>query len=255
MRHFVYLIGISGACFYLVFGILLVVMQRSFIYFPSEPIRHGYEERVFENEGESLKVITLNKGADNAILYFGGNAEAVALNAADFEQHFPNASIYLVNYRGYGGSSGKPTEAALCSDALHVYDQIIADHKRVVVIGRSLGSGVASYLAYERPIEKLVLVTPFDSIESVAQKNYPVYPVPLLIIDSFKSVDLVSDIRAEVLIMIAGRDAVVERWHTDNLLAAFTKRPPKVEVIKNAGHNNISAFERYYPALKAFLAL
>lgn len=253
MKHFVYLIGISLVCFYLVFGILLFIMQRSFIYSPSEPILHGYEELVFKNEGESLKVLILNKGADNAILYFGGNAEAVALNVGDFEQHFPNASIYLVNYRGYGGSSGEPTEAGLYSDALHIYDQIIGEHKSVALIGRSLGSGVATYLAHERSIKKLVLVTPFDSVESVARENYPVFPVQFLIKDRFKSADLVNNISAEVLIMVAGRDAVVERWHSDNLIEAFIERRPVVKVIENAGHNNISGFEGYYPVLKEFL--
>ena len=85
--------------------------------------------------------------------------------------------MLLVNYRGYGHSEGRPSEARLFADAVRLYDwaagQAGVDARRSVGMGRSLGSGVAIYLATQRTLAGLVLVTPFDSITAVAQRHYP----------------------------------------------------------------------------------
>jgi hypothetical protein len=77
----------------------------------------------------------------------------------------------------------------LFSDALAIYDRIKKDHQQIIAIGRSLGTGVAVYLAAQREIEKLVLVTPFDSLRSVAQEIYPIYPISLILKESYRSIE------------------------------------------------------------------
>jgi len=142
------------AMFYIVSALLLFFFQRNFLYFSSPEYQHPWQTQKFHHDNESINVIVLNQGREKSILYFGGNAEAVVYNAADYIKDFPDHTIYLVNYRGYGGSSGSPDEQALYSDALYIYDQIKSKHHNVSVIGRSLGSGIATYIASKRSIKK-----------------------------------------------------------------------------------------------------
>ncbi|WDE12715.1 alpha/beta hydrolase [Thalassomonas haliotis] len=238
---------------YFALGTLLFVLQRTFIYFPSNAIAHGYPELEFANQGEVIKAIVVNGGQKKALLYFGGNAETVAFNAVDFKQAFPNYSVYLVNYRGYGGSSGSPSEQGLYSDALAIYDQLSQSHSSISVIGRSLGSGIASYLAAKRDISHLVLVTPFDSIEAVAQAQFPIYPMKYLLKDKYDSAARSKDIKAKVLLVIAEHDRVIRRIRSEQLLRAYTGLKPGVELIKNADHNDIAQYPKYYQVIQAFL--
>ncbi|AQS37179.1 Alpha/beta hydrolase family [Shewanella psychrophila] len=251
---------------YVGLGVMLYLMQRSFIYFPTGAVEHRFNEAIFENDGASTTSILLNKGQKKAIIYFGGNAENVAFTAPEFEQAFKPAleaeflevesspySIYLVNYRGYGSSEGTPSETALFSDALALYDHLVLTHESVFVIGRSLGSGVASYIASERPVEKLVLVTPFDSIQSIAQKQFPFYPMSILLKDKFNSVERAGNIHSDTLILAAESDKIVRRQHTDKLIESLVNRAPEVVFIEDAGHNDISQYPKYYQSMKAFL--
>ena len=146
------------------------------MYFPTENITHNYDLDNFSNENETIEVIVLNKGKNKALLYFGGNAESVIYNAEDFLRTFPLHTVYLFNYRGYGGSTGQPTEKGIYSDALFLFDKVQQKHSKISVMGRSLGCGAAVYLASSRSIEKLALVSPYDSIQSIAQNRFLIYP-------------------------------------------------------------------------------
>lgn len=238
---------------YLAVGVLLYIKQRSFIYFPTQAVAHKFDELAFDNAGVSTSSILLNKGQNRAIIYFGGNAENVAFTAPEFEQEFGAYSVYLVNYRGYGRSEGSPSETELFSDALALYDQLMLTHERVFVIGRSLGSGVASYVASQRSVQKLVLVTPFDSIQSIAQKQFPIYPMSILLKDKFNSVARAGNINSDILILAAENDNIVRRYHTDKLVASLVNSAPEVVFIEDTGHNDISQYSKYYQSMRAFL--
>ncbi|MGC9352089.1 MAG: alpha/beta hydrolase, partial [Sulfurovum sp.] len=208
----------------------------------------------FSNEGETIRVITLNEGKPKAMIYFGGNGESVAYSAENFYENFPDHTVYLVNYRGYGGSSGRPTQAGLFSDALAIYDKLKKDHQQITAVGRSLGSGIAVYLAAQREIEKLVLITPYESIQSVAQKIYPIFPMALILRDKYRSLDYVEKISAkETLMLIAEEDMVIDPSHAYSLAEKFDDKKITIEVIEGKGHNTISYDRRYYPLLKAFI--
>ena len=106
------------------------------------------------------------------VIYFGGNAEQVSwmLGEADAA---PGVGWLLVDYRGYGLSEGSPSEGALVEDALAWYDRFFPQVKRIIVFGRSLGSGVAVRVAAERKVDAVILVTPFDSTVEVGKRHYP----------------------------------------------------------------------------------
>ena len=251
------ILALLSLCFVVYFGVgaFIYVVQRQMLYHPSRETRsRQLEPRVFEHEGETLNVWQAGpEKHTDALLYFGGNAEDVLLNLGDFRNWFPGHTLFLVNYRGYGGSSGSPSESALFGDALAIYDEIQPDFERISVIGRSLGSGVASFLASERAVSRLALVTPFDSVLNVAKGLFPIYPASLLVRDRFDSASLAKKIEAPVLVLIAEADEVIPRQRSDALVEALGAARTRVEVIPAAGHNDIGQSGRYVAALQAFM--
>ena len=240
---------------YLGFGLYLYAAQRSFMYLPvAENHAKDIRFEILHSAGERIKVWTFGPPQDSAILYFGGNAEDVYHNVADFQRILPAHCVYLVNYRGYGGSSGAPTEDALFADALNIYDELVRRHTRISVIGRSLGSGIAVYLASQRPVERLVLATPHDSALAVAQRMYPIYPVSLLLKDKYESVAYAPNITAKTLIVTAEHDHIIPLQHAIRLEKAFAPDLVKRVSIDNAGHNGLSGYPRYWDAIGRFLS-
>lgn len=231
----------------------LYFSQRSMLYFPT-PAIVGVQAHAFElqNDGLKLKGWVVNPGKPRAMIYFGGNGEAIEYNADIFKATLPDVTVYLLPYRAYGGNPGDVTEENLYRDALELYDQIKSRHVSVNVLGRSLGSGVATYLAAKRKIDKLILVTPFDSIVNVAQGHYPVFPVKLLIMDRYESWRRASSINSDVMVLIAGNDEIIPRASTDNLLKHF-KQKPTVIVFENTGHNTVSDSHAYDSAIAGFI--
>ena len=238
---------------YITFGILLFINQRDLLYAPTDKINHLFKEVIFHNDKESINVIVLNDNKERAILYFGGNGATVARSAFAYDRFFSDHTVYLVNYRGYGGSSGEPTEKGLYSDALTIFDEIRSKHSNISVLGRSLGSAVATYIASKREFDKLVLITPCDSAKSMAQERFPIYPMSILLKDKYDSVSRVKDIEENTLVLIAEKDSVITMKHSQKLIDAFTASKVEVKTIKNTGHNNIVQDDRYYHVLQTFL--
>ena len=190
------------------------------------------------------------------VLYFGGNAEEVSGRMFDAARFAP-WSLAAFNYRGYGLSEGRPSEAALAADALAIYDRLAArgdvDPERIVVFGRSLGSGVAVRVAANRPVRAAVLVSPFDSLRSLGRRQYPFLPVSLLLKHPFDSAAHAPRIRAPVLVLAGGRDTLVPAALSRRLHDAWGG-PKRWAFIPEAGHNDIQAQPRYWPAIRGFLA-
>jgi len=239
---------------YLLVGLFLYLRQRYFLYYPTPRIIATQYKNVFlENENEKINIIVLNEGHSNAILYFGGNAESMTESADYIAGQFPGFSVYLMDYRGYGLSTGEASEEALFSDALNLYDMVKEEHAGISVGGRSLGTAVAAYVAANREVSKLALITPFDSIVNVAQDRYPIYPVGLLLHDKYDTVSRVKQIKAKIFIVIAEHDEVIPRERTEALIKAFDPEQLETVVIENRGHSDISSDERYYRIMQAFI--
>lgn len=239
---------------YLGFGAMLNIYQYSFIYFPTEEITDNtYHYTTLRSDNETLKLWVINPHQKEAIIYFGGNA-ANAYNAiAHIEAISTSKTSYIVNYRGYGGSTGLPGERGITIDALNIYDFIQDHHDSISVIGRSLGAGVATYLASNRKLKKLVLITPFDSLESVAQERYPMFPISYLLIDKYDSIGQVGDIRESTLILIADTDNVIPTKHSYKLANAFKPEQLTVITLPDTNHHTISQHPRYLNIIADFL--
>ena len=241
---------------YLGLGTYLYIKQRSFVYFPTAEYQdnHGQVLNLLSND-EQLKIWVLNPNKANAIFYFGGNAESVEYNIQPFQTWFPNHTLYIMNYRGYGGSTGSPTEAALYADALALYDKVSTLHKSISIIGRSLGSGVATYLGANREVKQFALVTPYDSVANVAQAAYPMYPMSLLFKDKYDSISRAQQIHAKVLLIIAENDEMIPRKHSNNLADALLEANVEVEIelLMGATHNSFSEDRHYKESLQNFM--
>ncbi len=240
---------------YLLLAAFLYVYQRRLIYYPVA-LDPGFvaEPIVVDNQGTRLQGWVLNPGQRKAVIYFGGNSEMITHRRGFFEDVFRDYSVYLINYRGYGDSEGSPSEVGLFSDALAIYDQLSPRHASISAYGRSLGSGVAVYLAARRPLEKLILLTPYDSVAAVAQKIYPMFPVRYLIKDRFDSAALAPEIEAPVLITSAEHDREIKLSHTLALKQRFTRAPLDYMMISGAAHNNIVDFPDYREAVRGFVS-
>lgn len=243
----------SVALIYLFFGIYLFIKQRDFIYYNTPLIVQQFQEETFINNGIKIKSTVLNEGKENAIIYFGGNAETVDYNSAMFTKNFPNHSIYLIKYRGYSGSEGDATEENLYSDALYIFDKIKPRYKKMTIVGRSLGSGVATFLASKREIDKLVLITPFDSVQNVAQDVFSLYPMSIILKDKYDSIGRVKKIHAKTLIIAAQKDQMIKPERTKALVDAFPNSQVIYKIIDRADHNTISNYHKYYEILDNFI--
>jgi pimeloyl-ACP methyl ester carboxylesterase len=116
-----------------------------------------------------------------------------------------------------------------------------------------LGSGVATYLAANLPVENVALITPYDSILNIAKANYSLFPVKLLLKDHYDSATRAKTIQSKVLVIAAEHDVVIPMLNTQNLVDAFRDDRVQLKVIKNTGHNDVSNSVEYFKALREFL--
>ena len=239
---------------YLLLAGAMFLFQRSLLYYPV-PHQEGIprEEVNFKNDGLNLHGWVLNKGKSKALVYFGGNSEAIQNNIVEFESMFKNYTVYLVHYRGYGKSEGSPTEAGLFSDALSTYDTLDPQYQAISIMGRSLGSGVAVYLASRRKTEKLILLTPYDSIAEVAQVHYPFIPARYVTRDRFESFRYAPDIVAPVLMVTAELDRVVPRERALKLRGFFKATGVEYHMIESATHNDVTDYPSYQKLVSEFM--
>lgn len=255
-RHNVSGLLIFIAIVYAGICLFLYVFQRSLIYFPVAEMSFrppGTSLMTLSATGSELRVTVLQRDGREALIYFGGNAEDVTASLPELASSFPRHSIYLMHYRGYGGSAGKPTEAGLFADALALFDSVKAEHEDVVVVGRSLGSGVATYLASKRPVARLVLVTPFDSIVAVARQQFGWLPVQWLLWDRFESTRYAPEVSAPTLLIAAEHDEIIPTANSKKLLSSFKPGVAALKIVPETGHNTISMspdYRRYLSELE-----
>ncbi len=239
---------------YLILCAALFVFQRSLIYFPPSGSMDSAESRMtLTMPDANIRVSVREHSGARALIYFGGNAEDVSRNLPAFSEAFPDHAIYLLHYRGFGGSDGSPSEEAIARDAVGLFDQVFARHPQIALIGRSLGSGVAVRLASQRPVTRLILVTPFNSLQELAVRHYPWVPVKWLLKERYESGKYAEHIRAPTLLLAASDDEVVPRASSERLLRNFPDGVATLKVVTEATHNSISERPQYLQWMKDVL--
>ena len=203
------------------FVALLYVAQRSLQYFPERrrtaPRAIGLpeaKEAVLDTaDGERVIVwhVTPREGRP-VFLYFHGNGGALRWRDERFRALIADGSgLVALSYRGYGGSSGRPTETGLVEDAAAAYAFAVARYsaERIVLWGESLGSALALALAAEKPVGGLVLEAPFTSAADVGAQHYWFVPVRLFMKDQFRSDLRAGQVTAPVLVVHGENDCIV----------------------------------------------
>jgi pimeloyl-ACP methyl ester carboxylesterase len=190
-----------------------------------------------------------------ALIYFGGNAEEISWTLAD--RRWPLLwSRAALNYRGYGASEGKPGERELVADAVSLFDAIAArddvDPRRVVVVGRSLGSGVAVQLAAVRPVAATVLISPFDSLVAVGRMHYPWLPVDWLLRHRFDARAAAGRIATPLLAIVGSDDRIIPPARSRALYDAWAGPKRWVEV-SGADHNDLGSGPAMWDAIGRFV--
>jgi uncharacterized protein len=259
-------------CLAIIAAVLAVIwtMQRRLMYFPiggvpapGEIGLTGVEPVTFETtDGLRLGgwfVAASGPSPRVTVLVFNGNAgnrSHRAPLAAAFQRH--GLQVLLLDYRGYGGNAGTPTENGLATDSraarAYLAGRPDVDASRIVYFGESLGTAVAIDLASEHPPAALVLRSPFTSMSDVGQYHYPFLPVRLLLRDRFAAIDQIRRIQVPLLVIAGGHDTIVPIESSRRLYDAAVA-PKTILVLPDADHNDaeLLAGEEMIRAIVRFL--
>jgi uncharacterized protein len=240
---------LAAALIYLGFVALLYVAQRKMLYVP-DTTRHApaaaglptAQEVVLDTaDGEKVVVWHVPAGADKpVIIYFQGNGGGLDLRADRFRRLTADGTgLVALSYRGYGGSTGSPSEAGLLEDAAAAYAFAVARYApgRIVLWGESLGTGVAVALAAEKPVGRVLLESPFTSAADIAAAAYPFVPVRLLMKDQFRSDERIGAVTAPVLVLHGARDRIVPFAYGERLFGLI-RAPKRLVRLPDADHND-----------------
>ena len=246
--------------------IAMSAMEQRFLYFPvrtleAQPSNYGLrseELRLTTSDGVRLHGWWIRAGGSLVVLLFHGNAGNIShrLDRAKLFAERLGVDLFLVDYRGYGRSGGKPSEEGLYFDGLAIYDAARErgfPSNRIVLLGESLGCAVAAEVALARPVAAVVLETPFLSVPALARKHYPFVPT-FLVRSKFDTGATIGRLTVPKLILAAERDEIAPPSHARRLFE-LALPPKQLFVIPGASHNDtyVAGGEPYLEVWRRFL--
>ena len=179
------------------------------------------------------------KKGQPTILYFHGNAGEMGDRPLRFNYyHTRGFGVAYVSYRGYGGSTGSPTEQGLITDATTAYDWLLARGvapQSIALLGESLGSGVAVQIAAAKQVGAISLNAPYTSTADVGARIYWWLPVRLLMKDQFKSIDFIKRVTKPLLVVHGDQDILIPIEFGKRLFAAANE-PKEIKIVQDYGH-------------------
>ena len=245
-------IAVIALCLYVGLAAMIYLAQRSLMYFPdtvpSTPAAAGLpqaeEVPLTASDGVGIHVWQVPpEDGKPVILYFHGNGGALKYRVERFHKLIADGiGLVALEYRGYGGNEGSPSEAGLIADGEAAYAYAAAHYpaKQIVIWGQSLGSGVAVAVAAEKPVGRIILEAPFTSTAAVASIRYWYIPVSLLMKDQFHSDTRIQKVTASLLILHGMKDQVVP-FAMGERLFELANKPKHIVRFLDAGHDDLDA--------------
>jgi fermentation-respiration switch protein FrsA (DUF1100 family) len=247
LRQVAMLVAMLLAVYAVVVG-YLYFFQRGFVFVPSGTLASPEESGL-----PGVAVVTIEAADGTAltawhaeaeagkpsVLYFHGNAANLSTRADRFRQILDSGfGLFAASYRGYPGSGGSPSEEALLSDGLELFDWLAERTNSIVIHGESLGTGVAVHVAAERPARALILEAPFTAAVDIAKATYPFVPVGLLMHDQFLSRERIGRVSEPLFIVHGGNDRIVPVEYGRQLFEAANE-PKAIRVFEEADHHSL----------------
>jgi uncharacterized protein len=220
-----------------------LVFRRDMATMPNYPLPEDTERLELRTpDGETIvgNLVRARRASRGLVIGFSGNAWNSDDCTTFIAHRLTDVDIVVFHYRGYAPSTGTPSQDALFADALLIYDTLVKGMapERVYAFGFSLGSGIAAYLAANRPLTGQLLVTPFDSIEEIAKKRYRGVPVRYLIKNPFRSIEHLNGKPVPTAVILASDDRIVPRERSLRLIDSLAD-PVLVETIPDSTHVGI----------------
>ncbi len=257
-----WILAVAGGLLAILWG-----LENQLLYFPSRTVSASPEAFGLTSEelalpsgdGVILRGWRIRGAGRRALLFFQGNAGNASdrLDRARILNRRFGLDVFLVDYRGYGRSTGAPDEEGLYRDARAVYAAAVErgfPPERILLFGESLGSAVAIDLAAEKPVGGVILETPFLSILAMARVHYPYVP-RFLVRSRFDNAAKIGMVNSPKLFLVAQRDEIAPPTQGREL---FERAPPPktLYVIPDAGHNDtyVTGGEAYWREWERFLA-
>jgi fermentation-respiration switch protein FrsA (DUF1100 family) len=243
-------IAVIALCLYVGLATMIYLAQRSLMYFPetihTTPAAAGLPEAeevsLKASDGVPIAVWHVPpQDGKPVILYFHGNGGALHYRVARFHSLIANGiGLVALEYRGYGGLSGSPSEQGLIADAEAAYAFAVAHYpaQQIVLWGESLGSGVAVALAAEKPVGRVILEAPFTSALAVGEERYWYLPVRLLMKDQFRSDERIGKVTAPLLILHGVHDRTIPYAMGEHLFELANK-PKHIVRFLDGGHEDL----------------
>jgi hypothetical protein len=223
--------------------------QRSFVFEPSgelempevKGLQNVRVETIAMADGTDVTVWSANVHPRTpAVLYFHGNSRSLSARHKRFKQILDSGyGLYAPTYRGFAGSEGSPSETAIIADALEHYDRLAATGAQVILHGESLGTGVATAVAAQRPDARLlVLEAPYTALLDIASQQYPWLPVAALMKDPMLTRERIKNIHSPVLILHGTADRIVPVEHGRRLYE-LAPEPKRLRIVDGVGHKDL----------------
>jgi uncharacterized protein len=251
---------------YILLALIVYLVQEKFIFKP-EKLKPGFEykydvpfKELFFDIEPGVTINGLHFYRDNPaglILYFHGNTRSIkgwAKYAKDFYRY--NYDVVLVDYRGFGKSTGKRSEHAMLNDMQVVYNELKRQYPEdhLILYGRSMGSGFATKLAADNHPRYLILDAPYYSFSKVVERFLPILPVRLVLRYHLRTDRWIRRVNCPVYILHGTKDWLIPIRHSQNLQKA---NPKKITLIRihGGGHNNLPSFDEYHNFVRDILKI
>jgi len=244
--------AIIALCLYLGLAAVLYLTQRSLMYFPetihTTPAQAGLPEaeEVTLTASDGVHVIAWHvapRDGKPVILYLHGNGGALRYRVERFRKLIADGiGLVALEYRGYGGSGGSPSERGLVADAEAAYAFAAARYsvQQIVIWGESLGSGIAVALAAEKPVGRVILEAPFTSAAALGAEHYWFIPVRLLMKDQYRSDERIAKVTAPLLVLHGVHDQIVP-YAMGERLFELANKPKHIVRFLDGGHEDLDA--------------